>query len=377
VLAEQRQVGGALRLFCGRNNEQGDVLRPSRLLFLCEDEALPDRVAWLFPQQTEGEGNDIEPARTVAWKLRPHMRVPEVKRISPSRLRAYLECPFRYYLSHELRMESVQPGKRELAAPEFGNLVHAAFQQLAADTRAKESADAEKIADCLIDAALSQARQLYGSKPAPLIALQLESVKQRLRHAAEAEAAERAQGWRIYLAEWSPEEASSLEIAGARLNCKVDRVDRHESSGRIRVLDFKTSDSATSPRDAHVDSVTSRRVLADEDVWKTFHLSTGERWQWLDLQLPLYAAALQREGLRVDEVGYFALPKSVQETKVLMWEDFNEEWVEHALVCAGEVVERLRAGRFWPPAAKAHSRDYDELFLGDLEAAVEMPLPSA
>lgn len=373
ALAAQREAKGALHVLCGQWSERGDGLRPSRLLFLCEDAELPQRVKHLFPKEEAGGTRAQEPVRTLAWQLAPRLQLPPVASISPSRIRSYLECPFRDYLSQELRMEATDAGKRELAPNEFGTLAHHALQKLAEHPQMKLSADAEAIADFLIEMALTQARQLYGSRPAPLIQLQLESLKQRLSHAAETEAAERESGWMIYDAEWQPTLETPLLIEGASLRCKVDRIDRHAATGHLRVLDFKTADRITDPLAAHVRKLGGRSHVADSDEWKCFQLRDGTRHQWKDLQLPLYAAALSLHGLRPDYVGYFTLPKSVQDTKVLTWENFSEEWVEQGLNCAAEVVRRLREGQFWPPAEKAYNRGFDELFLGDLAAAVRWP----
>ena len=382
ALAEQRVSQGNLHVMCGQWSERGDALRPSRLLFLCDDATLPLRVGHLFPKEESSGAEVQEPARTLAWKLTPRAVQPKVEKLSPSRIRSYLECPFRDYLSHELRMEATEAGKRELAANEFGTLAHHALQKLASDPQMKRSADADALADFLIEMAMEQARLLYGRRPAPLIQLQLESLKQRLRYAAETEAAERAAGWEIYAAEWQPSLEKPLLIEGARLTCKVDRIDRHAHSGHLRVLDFKTSDKLTLPMLAHVRKITGRSQVREEDEWKCFILKDGTRYQWKDLQLPLYAAVLSEQGLRPDSVGYFALPKSVQDTKVALWEGFSDEWVEHALACAAEVVRRLRDGVFWPPASKAYRRPFDELFLNDFsgstdwaEAPAEMTSP--
>ena len=380
ALAEQRLLNGALHVLCGQWSERGDALRPSRLLFLCDDKDLPQRVTHLFPKEDSRAVQGREPARAVAWKLRPRLVTPKVETLSPSSIRSYLECPFRHYLSSELRMEAIDPNKRELAANEFGVLAHQAFQELGRHEEMKRSMDKKAIEDFLIETALAKVRVLYGEKPAPLITLQLESLKQRLRNAAETEATEREQGWQIYQAEWmlgDKDDDKPLLIEGARLRCKVDRVERHVGSGRFRVLDFKTSDKATPPMEAHLAKVSGRKQIVDADEWKCFSLRDGTRYQWRDLQLPLYAAALRLHGLAPDAVGYFALPKSVQDTKVMIWEGFTDEWIEQALMCAAEVVSRLREGIFWPPAAKAYDRGFDELFLGDIAATVEMPLPSA
>ncbi|HYF34642.1 MAG TPA: PD-(D/E)XK nuclease family protein, partial [Prosthecobacter sp.] len=324
ALAEQRLANGRLEILCGQWSESGDALRPSRLLFLCADQELPRRVSHLFPKDAHGSA-DPEPPRTIAWKLRPQVIPPAVTTISPSRIRSYLECCFRDYLSNELQMEAVEPRKRELAVNEFGSLAHHAFQCLAEDAAMRRSTSVKDIEEFLIEAAHTRGRALYGARWAPLVSLQFESLKQRLRHAAQCEAEERERGWQILRAEWQlggPEDDKPLLIEGARLRCTVDRIERHEGTGQIRVLDFKTSDKARDPRAEHAAKITSRKRLPPEDEWKCFDHSSGVRLQWKDLQLPLYAAALRLHGHTPDIVGYFAVPKSVQDTRLMTWDDF-------------------------------------------------------
>jgi ATP-dependent helicase/nuclease subunit B len=375
TIAEQRLPNqGSLHILAGQWSERGDALRPSRLLLLCADQDLPARVTHLFPKEEQAAGQGAEPPRSLAWKLRTPLVAPKVETISPSRLRSYLSCPFRDYLSQQLRMESVDTSKRELATTEFGTLAHHAFQQLFMDSSMKQSVKVAEIEEFLIEAARTEMHRLYGRRPAPLISIQFETLTQNLRYAAETEAAQRKDGWHILLAEevfGDEKDATPLLIEGARLRCKIDRVDRHERSGHIRVLDYKTSDKARSPLEAHVTKIGPRKKLAEEDQWKTFQHSHGETYLWTDLQLPLYAAALRLRGLEPQSVGYFALPKSVQETSVLLWDDFGDDWIDGGLQCAAEIVRRLRDGQFWPPARKAWEHGYDELFLGDIAASFE------
>lgn len=374
ALAEQRLQHGSLHLLCGQWSERGDALRPSRLLMLCQDSELPARVSHLFPHSDHSTDHTPEPRRSIAWKLRPRLEAPLVKTISPSRMRSYLSCPFRDYFTHELGMAAVDPAKRELAATEFGTLAHHAFHCLALHETMKHCTDEKEIADFLIEAARSEMHHLYGRSPAPLITIQFETLTQNLRYAAESEAAQRQDGWQIYLAEemcGGDEDAAPLLIEGARFRGKMDRVDRHEKSGHLRVLDFKTSDKAKSPLEAHAEKIGPRKKLAEQELWKTFQNSEGQTYLWRDLQLPLYAAALRLRGLRLESVGYFAMPRSVQETGVQLWEGFDESWVDGALLCAAEIVRRMRGGIFWPPAEKAWPQSYDEIFLGDIARTVE------
>ena len=376
ALAHQR-LGehGQFRLLCGQWSEDGDALRPSRLLFLCDDLALPQRVAHLFPKE-EDQPATTEPPRTLAWKLQPDWTAKPVDTISPSRLRDYLSCPFRYYLTHAKGMSAIETGKRELDAAEFGNLIHHAFHRLSLDSSMRDCTHPAQIADCLEAAARDRVLEIHGQNPAPLITLQLESILQRLRNAAAVEATNRQQGWQCINAELligGKEDTTPFLIADARLRGRIDRVERHVD-GTLRIVDFKSSDKPRPPQEAHFKVITSRTKLTDADEWKCFDLPDGRRGLWLDLQLPLYAAALQQRGQSISSVAYFALPKSIQDTAILPWEGFDAELINAALQCAAEAVRRIRSGQFWPPSERSPNDSFDEILLNDPLHSVQPPL---
>jgi ATP-dependent helicase/nuclease subunit B len=366
---------GKLRLLCGQWSDGGDALRPSRLLFLCDNEVLPQRVAHLFPKEEEQQVV-AEPKRTLAWQLKPDWSPKEVETISPSRLREYLGCPFRYYLTYTKNMQAVEAGKRELDAAEYGNLIHHAFHRLSLDADMRDCTHEGRIAECLEASARERVREIYGVRPAPLITLQLDSILQRLRHAARVEAKNRQEGWQCIDAELQiggKEDTLPFLIAEARLRGRIDRVERH-ADGTVRIVDFKSSDKPRPPQETHFKVITARTKLSEEDEWKCFDLPEGKRGLWLDLQLPLYAAAMQQRGQNVSRVAYFALPKSIQDTAILSWDGFDEELMEAALACAAEAVQRIRSGQFWPPAERAVNGNFDEMLLGDPLHSVQPPL---
>jgi ATP-dependent helicase/nuclease subunit B len=376
ALAHQR-LGelGQFRLLCGQWSEDGDALRPSRLLFLCDDQALPQRVAHLFPKE-EDQPSAAEPPRTLAWKLQPDWTAKPIDTISPSRLRDYLSCPFRYYLTHAKGMSAIETGKRELDAAEFGNLIHHAFHRLSLAPSMRDCTHPAQIADCLEAAARDRVLEIHGRNPAPLITLQLESILQRLRNAAAVEATNRQQGWQCINAELligGKEDTTPFLIADARLRGRIDRVERHVD-GTLRIVDFKSSDKPRPPQEAHFKVITSRTKLTDADEWKCFDLPDGRRALWLDLQLPLYAAALQQRGQPISSVAYFALPKSIQDTAILPWEGFDAELIHAALECAAEAVRRIRSGQFWPPSERSPNDSFDEILLNDPLHSVQPPL---
>ncbi len=375
AMAHQRNSNSSFHVICGQWSERGDTLRPSRLLFRCPDAELPARVGLLFPGE-ESAHQQSEPARSLAWQLVPRRaELAALQTISPSRIKDYLQCPFRYYLSHGLRMSSVDAGKREMGANDFGDLIHVAMQRLAEDPEAAASMEEKVIADFLEAAARRTAHARYGKRLPMLVRLQLESAVQRLRAAAAYEAQSRTDGWRIAQAEvvlGDDKDEHPLLISGARLRGKIDRVEHRHSGGRVdvRLIDFKTSDKVDTPVKAHIKVLSGRAKLRDGDEWKCFTNAAGKDCQWLDLQLPLYAAAMAVRGTTEASVGYFLMPKGVQDTTLEEWQDFDATTMQAALDCAAEVVRRINDGIFWPPA-KVKFDAYEALLLGDAQAAVK------
>ncbi len=340
--------GGQLDLFFAKTAAAGDPLRPSRLLLSCADEELPERIAFLF--RAVGTTRTNLPW-TRAWRLTPR-REPPPASVSVTALRAWLACPFRFYLAHVLRMEPVDPAKSELDARDFGTLCHAALEAMASAPALRDCTDEQVLREFLLDRFDGTARKIFGEQHALPLVVQLESARQRLARAAAIQARDRAEGWVIERAEWK----FSLELGGLEVRGKIDRIDRHESSGVRRVLDYKTSDTAVPPLKAHVRPLR----VNDQDLpaWMRLVLN-GRDYVWADLQLPLYLRALESEpeaaGPRL--AGYFNLPKAVGETGIVVWPELADELLAAAGACADGVAAAIRAGEFWPPKEIAAERD--------------------
>ena len=373
ALAGQRLQGGSLHVICGLWSEGKDTMRPSRLLFLCEDEALPQRVRHLFPKDLESTLPKELP-RERAWKLKPREVAREpLEKVSASRLSAYLRCPFTYYLDYVLGMGSVDASKRELDAMEYGNLVHAALTALQSEAGRAVGNEEAALANLLVEAVETEAAKLHGRRlPVPL-EVQLDSARQRLRAAAAIEADLRKGGWRTAHAELElgkEDDPAPLIIEGARFTGRIDRVDRH-ADGVSRIIDYKTSDKAMSPLAAHAKALTKRTRLAPEDEWKTFTGSDGNTYLWQDLQLPLYAKAWSQREPGAIHTAYWSLPAAIDDAKLEVFEALNATMIEAALACASEAIRRINAGIFWPPAKGTRFDNYEGLIHGSVLDAVE------
>jgi ATP-dependent helicase/nuclease subunit B len=352
ALAASRPTGlGRLDLLVGKVSAAGDPLRPSRLLLLCADAKLPERVAALF-RPVELETSALPWQR--AWQLTPPVSPPPT-RVSVTAFRDYIYCPFRFYLKHVLKVEAVDPFKSELDALDFGTLCHAALEAMGLEPALRDCTDAAQLREFLLQHVDRRARERYGAELTLPLIVQLESARQRLSRAAEIQAAERMAGWVIERVEHKFE----LPLGAITVSAKIDRIERNEKTGAVRVIDYKTSDQGVSPLAAHV-----RKARKEETApeWARFAID-GEELVWIDLQLPLYMEALAGELGAAIGAGYFNLPKAVGETAILPWENYDSQWRDAARRCAEGVAAALSAGIFWPPA-EVPAWDEDDVFEG-------------
>lgn len=338
VLAASRRQGGRLDLLLGKTSAAGDPLRPSRLLLRCPDADLPARVALLFREVTAA-GATVPWTR--AWQLQLPVAPPPAK-LAVTALKAWLDCPLRFYLARVLRLETVDTAKTELDALDFGTLCHAALEAMGREPGLRDCVDAAVLRDFLLERLEAEAARLFGRTLALPLMVQLESARQRLAYAAAVQAQSRDEGWVIE----EVERPFDIEVAGLTVRGKIDRIDRHEATGAIRVLDYKTSDTAKTPADVHLHSLPRG---AERPDWRI--VTEGQKIrEWTDLQLPIYerVAAGLYPGTSV-VCGYFNLPKAATETVIAPWDDYSPELAAAAWACAQGVATAIGNREFWPP----------------------------
>jgi len=154
----------------------------------------------------------------------------------------------------------------------------------------------------------------------------------------------------------------TLRLDGFTVVGRADRIDEHDD-GRTRVIDYKTgSVDRGGAEAAHRTGVTaSTNLPADrEDVDAILCEVKGKPKRWKNLQLALYAAALEN----TDEVGYFTLGATEADVQVAMWDGFGESDRESALECARWVAGQVKVEAFWPPAERVTYDDLKVMALG-------------
>jgi len=120
---------------------------------------------------------------------------------------------------------------------------------------------------------------------------------------------------------------------------KIDRVDRNERTGAVRVLDYKTSDRAVAPRGRPLPPAAARWFGTPGAQRGAGSCLATFEWVWTDLQLPLYVQAVAAEFGNDVACGYFNLPKATGERRL----------PSGTTVSWRRVRRHCAARRVWPP----------------------------
>jgi ATP-dependent helicase/nuclease subunit B len=327
---------------------------------------LPARARRLF-----GPPDDVRPSvpSTVSFTLRPSVpaqvdttvRMPS--RLSVTSLRDYLACPFRFYLTHILRMQALADTKHELDAADFGSLVHDVMARLARDEEMRCCTRVPPLQRFLDKEVRRWAEQRFSTDLPLHLRLQLNVARERLEAAAKAQAQLASEGWEIVICE----QEFQLPVGQMRVRGRIDRVDKHRETGRIRVLDYKTGDSGKAPEEYHL---ASARAETPHYAQVT---TRGRLKRWTDLQLPLYHRMLEHHESLTDgiETGYFNMPRDIASTGVVLWDGLTDDLLHSADTCAEGVITDIAAHRFWPPSARVDFDDYGALFPTDIARCID------
>jgi len=345
----------AVRLTLERVSSRNDVRKPSRLLFLCDESTLARRAKALF-RDAETSATGYPRSLPDAWRLALPLPRKSLETLSATSFKAYLACPFTFYLSHVLRMKPCDDRTAEMDAMTFGNLCHNALERFG-DSTLKDATDAAAIAAFLEAEVWTDVRKQYGADLPAVIHLQALSACERLRFFAATQAELRRNGREIK----KIEVPLKLALKDFSITGRADRIDYCKETDTWTLLDYKTWDKLGQQEGIarFASSSIADIAFAAERGFESFDFAAKQR-VWTDLQLPLYLLMAQASGLvphdaRV-ECGYFVLGETAEETCCVTWDftgyrDSIFQSLEHA-------VKGLRAGLYWPPSPK-NVWDYD------------------
>jgi ATP-dependent helicase/nuclease subunit B len=361
AMLEARRDGGRVDVVCGKSGAGGESLLPSRLLLAGTRDELPGRVTQLF--------REVEPPEAglrwhADWIWQTRAAAPPVK-LGVTSLTDYLACPFRYYLKHVVKMQASDTARGEWNARDFGNVAHTVLERWGRDLTAREFEKTEAIYAWL-SAELDRVVAEWFGKRVPLaVRIQTENLRQRLQWFARKQAVNCVEGWQVH----DVERAVEIPFGEVTIMARIDRIDRHRDSGRLRVLDYKTG-AVDGVEKAHRSQVSASTKLPNHvpPDCPVIH-SAGRRGKpasvrWINLQLPLYAVALVGNGEPLPEPSYFTLGSTEADVGIQCWTDFDEVDLAAARDCAEWVVGKIAARTFWPPAEKVRYDDFAALTAG-------------
>lgn len=352
LLAASRQN---LKLVVARRDSQGNPLAPSRLLFLTTPDKIVERACRFFgvlpPQAPRRNLLDAQPSFATRVKTsttplavpQPDALETSLAALSVTKFRDYIACPYRFYLRHIAKLQTITDGADELDGGAFGGLAHLVLEQYGRADEAKSArseGNPQKIAEYLQDKLTHVAFARFGKESVrPAVLLQVEQIRLRLAAFAEWQAGRNREGWRIVFSEDSAERRSletkwPVDDKPFLLQGRIDRIDYHESLRRLCVLDYKTADRGDDPGRTH-----------------------RKKDEWVDLQLPLYRHLIRDAKLPPEvatdaavELGYIVLPLDVKSAGLLL-ADWDTPTLESADEKAREIVRAIRNSEFWPPTS--------------------------
>jgi len=387
---------GRLDVIVLRHDEEGNGLRPSRLLFLADDAELISRTRHLFDSPLPTEDAPY-------WKIPEELKLRPVadakaaagvrRSISATSFKDLLENPYEFWLKRFLGLRESSHDEVELDRAGYGTLIHSALEGFGKAKGATEVTDAATIQDALSGALDEHFKKSFGSDPEPGLALQRETARERLLAFAALQQSLAQEGWETKVCEGHlPDvmvEGKSPEgkvLGTVKVGGRFDRLDFNPLTKTWRVYDYKTHDEikGNDPQTKHVTELKTANSTRRPGF--EFILD-GKSYRWNELQLPVYYHNLRKaygEHIKDDhkiEVGYIILP-SEGPAEALIWHDYAEKFSQHGEDAIENAVARLlsedpaifapkQTGTKYPTLEHLQGRKPDAYMLTELLGKVE------
>ena len=348
ILKSRRSVS----FIVGKEGVDSNPTPPSRLLAAPKREDLPERLLNLL----EGTRNTVPALHqwdSQVSKTRIEIPdlgnltngvLPAVESLSVTAFRDYLVCPYRFFLRHVLKLRPVEDTGGELAANQFGDLIHGALEDYGKSDDRDES-DPEAIEFHLKKYLHGYVERWYAKHASSAVQIQVAQAEKRLKAVSRVQARRVEEGWLIHEAEASvgSKQGARIEVDGQSLPIKgrFDRIDVRRQNGceEWAILDYKTHGHP--PEKKHLKK-------------------TAQGVTWIDLQLPLYRMMVPYLGIQEDpsrvRLGYFNIGAKDEETKINE-ASFSEDLMQQAESLVKDCVRNILAGKFEP---SNHRVDYDD-----------------
>ncbi len=339
---------GRVDIIIPRHDSDGNGLRPSRLLFLCQDDEMIKRVQLLFESELDTEGQpywNIPPELFLIPVADPEKLVKRQKRISATAFKNYLQNPADFWLKNILQLNETSHDDLELDRAQFGSLVHSALEKFGRNESNRTLSDhkviGEKLSQCLDEYFNEVYGNTNGSKDEIYqgIILQRETARERLFRFANLQARLVSEGWIIQSVEGKLPEIEFEDVKGIKVGGRYDRIDYNTRLKKWRVYDYKSFNELKTPEEKHFKLLNRSNMRRNQEFEFPSDQKNSEgkiiNIRWDDLQLPVYYYNLvngKNEELDLPhgkitkdnlEIGYIVLPAE-GEADALIWENYRK-----------------------------------------------------
>lgn len=264
-------------------------------------------------------------------------------KLSPSAITAYLQCPYRFYLSYVLNLKEQSDLNTEIPSHIIGTLIHKVLEGLPKEGRF----NLEFMTKEILNSWYSAIDQHFGQSTRNIISLLKAEGAKRLQRVIIWLYQRRLEGWVRYGAEHKLSLGPSPETHGFIINGRVDALEYNPKTNEALIIDYKLRERSENPTSA----------LRNDG-------------QWNSLTLPIYYHLTQKAlsetypDLASLKVAYLNLgPEQEYELKIAKW---SEEDLEAAWKLTLEILGKIRAKEFWPPSEDQISFDPFQKIVGDL-----------
>ena len=272
-------------------------------------------------------------------------------------------------------MKRYDANKTEMNALDFGLLVHAVVENFGRNEDLRDSISAKEIQAYFDDLLEKEIFIRYGANPNLAIRMQADIASSRLHRLATLQAQEAADGWRIIDVELDIGNDINWGIDGHPIKMQIDRVDRHQQTGEIRVMDYKTSAKASDPLKAHITNFNpdQNRPICGDLLPKAPRGRTERVWN--NLQLPIYAWFAQQHYKSEDipTIGYINLPNTLSDTAFTTWQNFDADLLDSAKQWTIAAIKNIQQTNLLHPANLPTNQenwdDYSKLAQGNITEA--------
>jgi len=349
-------------------------------LFQCDDKVLPARAMRLFDDADLSGLEQGVPAWNLSWNLQPPFDRETLMSKRPTSLSGtafsgFLTCPFRFILKRTLGMHEVDPKKSEMDAMDFGSFCHKALEALSAEAELGKEKDYDVVYKGLVASLKEEMSARFGKHPPATILLQAEAAVSRLKVVARYHADALTEGWEVVATEKVFGKEEEWLLGGFPVTGTIDRIEKN-ADGRFRLIDYKTSSTAVSAFDAHLQPLKRGEKAEDYPDWVLYELpEDGKTYRWVNLQLPVYCLWAEQHLADEGQVdcAYVNLPKAMGDGGYSAWKGgMDAPLLRSAKRCAEGVIQEVMRGNFWPPAEKIKYDDFEVLGFPDFVNSLDM-----